>query len=52
MEKNSTEKYIRQIMLFGEEGQEKLRKARILVVGTGGLGSPSQLISRLQVLGK
>lgn len=40
MEKYSAEKYIRQIMLFGEEGQEKLRRAKVLVVGTGGLGSP------------
>lgn len=40
MEKNEAEKYIRQIMLFGEEGQEKLKKAKVFVAGTGGLGSP------------
>jgi molybdopterin-synthase adenylyltransferase len=40
MEKNVTEKYIRQTMLFGAEGQEKLRTARVFVAGTGGLGSP------------
>jgi adenylyltransferase/sulfurtransferase len=40
MEKYTTEKYIRQIMLFGEEGQEKLKRAKVLVVGAGGLGSP------------
>ncbi|AKB34829.1 Dinucleotide-utilizing enzymes involved in molybdopterin and thiamine biosynthesis family 2 [Methanosarcina siciliae C2J] len=34
------EKYSRQILLFGEEGQEKLKNARVLVVGAGGLGSP------------
>lgn len=40
MEKYTAEKYIRQIMLFGEEGQEKLRKAKVFVAGAGGLGSP------------
>jgi adenylyltransferase/sulfurtransferase len=34
------EKYSRQILLFGEEGQEKLKKAKVLVAGAGGLGSP------------
>jgi len=34
-------RYIRQIMVpdFGERGQEKLSKSKILVVGAGGLGS-------------
>ncbi len=36
------ERYLRHLMLddVGEEGQEKLAKARVLVIGTGGLGSP------------
>ena len=34
------ELYSRQIMMFGEEGQEKLKKATVLVAGCGGLGSP------------
>jgi adenylyltransferase/sulfurtransferase len=36
------EKYDRQIMIygFGEEGQEKLKKAKVFIAGVGGLGSP------------
>jgi molybdopterin/thiamine biosynthesis adenylyltransferase len=32
------ERYDRQIMIqgFGEEGQEKLKKARVLIAGAGG----------------
>jgi molybdopterin-synthase adenylyltransferase len=52
MEKNSAEKYIRQIMLFGEEGQEKLRKARVFVAGTGGLGSPISTYLAVAGVGK
>jgi adenylyltransferase/sulfurtransferase len=33
-------RYHRQILLFGEEGQERLKAARVLVAGAGGLGSP------------
>ncbi len=33
-------RYIRQIPIIGEEGQKKLMKAKVLVVGAGGLGSP------------
>jgi molybdopterin/thiamine biosynthesis adenylyltransferase len=33
------ERYDRQIMVIGVEGQEKLKKARVLIVGVGGLGS-------------
>ena len=37
--RSSNERFLRQIPLIGEEGQEKLGKARILVAGVGGLGS-------------
>lgn len=38
-------RYDRQMMVrgFGEEGQEKLKKARVVIAGTGGLGTPSAL---------
>ncbi len=40
--KIDAERYSRQIMIpyFGLEGQEKLLKSKVLVVGAGGLGSP------------
>jgi len=34
------ERYDRQIMIFGNEGQEKLKSAKVAVIGVGGLGSP------------
>jgi adenylyltransferase/sulfurtransferase len=34
------ERYKRQMMLFGVEGQERLKKAHIFIAGAGGLGSP------------
>lgn len=37
--RSSDERFLRQIPLIGENGQEKLKKARILVAGAGGLGS-------------
>ncbi|MFC2070393.1 ThiF family adenylyltransferase [Chloroflexota bacterium] len=39
------ERYDRQIIMrgFGEEGQEKLKNAKVVVAGVGGLGSPSSI---------
>ncbi len=37
--KEEIERYSRQIILFGEEGQEKLKSTTVLVAGAGGLGS-------------
>lgn len=34
------ERYKRQILLFGDGGQEQLKKAHIFIAGAGGLGSP------------
>lgn len=34
------ERYKRQILLFGKEGQEKLKKAHVFIAGAGGLGCP------------
>ena len=42
---NELGRYDRQIMIrgFGEEGQEKLKRAKVFVAGSGGLGSPSSI---------
>ncbi|MCD6300294.1 MAG: HesA/MoeB/ThiF family protein [Dehalococcoidales bacterium] len=43
--KHELERYDRQIMIeeFGEEGQEKLKRARVVIAGGGGLGSPAAI---------
>ena len=40
LSEHELDRYKRQILLFGEEGQEKLKKAKIFIAGAGGLGSP------------
>ena len=42
---NELERYDRQIIIkgFGEEGQEKLKRAKVIIAGGGGLGSPSSI---------
>ncbi len=37
------ERYRRQMILFGDEGQERLKKAHVFIAGAGGLGSPVSL---------
>jgi adenylyltransferase/sulfurtransferase len=37
--KINTERYDRQMALIGKEGQEKLKKACVMIVGAGGLGN-------------
>ena len=43
--RSMNERYIRQTMIpeIGEAGQEKLKNAKVLIVGIGGLGSPISL---------
>lgn len=40
LSEHERDRYKRQILLFGEEGQEKLKKAHIFIAGAGGLGCP------------
>jgi molybdopterin/thiamine biosynthesis adenylyltransferase len=42
-------RYDRNIRLFGEDGQRKLRAASVVIAGVGGLGSP--LVQHLALLG-
>ncbi|GAB6284284.1 MAG: HesA/MoeB/ThiF family protein [Methanoregula sp.] len=37
------ERYKRQMLLFGHDGQERLKNAHIFIAGAGGLGSPISL---------
>jgi molybdopterin/thiamine biosynthesis adenylyltransferase len=48
------ERYDRQIMIadIGEEGQEKLKKARVFIAGAGGLGSPAAIYLTAAGIGK
>lgn len=43
LSEREVERYRRQVMLFGEDGQEQLKKAHIFIAGAGGLGSPVSL---------
>ena len=45
----SMDRYDRNILLFGEAGQQKLRASTVLIAGVGGLGSP--LAQHMALLG-
>ena len=45
------ERYKRQMMLFGEEGQERLKKAHVFIAGAGGLGSPISMYLAIAGIG-
>ncbi len=52
--KNELEKYDRQIMIagFGEEGQQRLKRAKVFIAGAGGLGSPIAIYLAAAGIGK
>ena len=43
LSKKELERYSRQIMLFGENGQKSLKNAKVFIAGAGGLGCPIAL---------
>jgi len=45
-------RYDRQIMLFGKEGQLKLKKTTICIIGVGGLGSPAAIYATAAGFGR
>lgn len=46
------ERYARQILLFGEEGQERLKAAKVFIAGAGGLGCPIALYLAVAGIGE
>lgn len=54
LSKSELERYDRQIMIdgFGEEGQEKLKRAKVFISGAGGLGSPVSIYLAAAGVGK
>lgn len=52
MNELESEKYRRQILLFGKDGQEKLKAATVFIAGAGGLGSPVSTYLAVAGIGK
>lgn len=52
LSQNERERYSRQILLFGEEGQERLKNATIFIAGAGGLGSPVSIYLAVAGVGR
>ncbi len=49
---NDLKRYDRQIRLFGPDGQDKLKKAKVFIAGAGGLGSPISIYLAAAGVGK
>ena len=45
-------RYERQIRIFGEKGQGKLKKAKVFIAGAGGLGSSISIYLTVAGIGK
>ena len=50
--KDEMKRYSRQISIFGEEGQTRLKKAKVFVAGVGGLGSVISIYLTVAGIGK
>ncbi|UCC91183.1 MAG: HesA/MoeB/ThiF family protein, partial [Dehalococcoidia bacterium] len=50
--KDELKRYDRQISIFGEEGQRKLKKARVFIAGAGGLGCSIAVYLTVAGIGK
>ena len=50
--KEELKRYQRQILLFGEAGQEKLKGAKVFIAGAGGLGSSVAIYLAVAGIGK